>query len=104
MGYLLPRRRPISYPIPAQVTPEGLRRYEGTYVLSDGRRMDVSLKDGRLMTAMAFPVELSAFEAPGRFFVNGIDAQFAFEGPKDAPTSVMRIDYNGDIAVARRAP
>jgi predicted alpha/beta superfamily hydrolase len=104
LGYLLPRKRPISYPIPTPVAPDVLRRYEGTYVLSDGRKMDVAVKDGRLMTAMAYPVELSAFPAPGRFFVNGVDAQFAFEGPKDGPPDVLRIDYNGDLAVARRAP
>jgi hypothetical protein len=104
LGYLLPRKRPISYPIPTPVPADALRRYEGTYVLSDGRRMEVSLKGDRLMTAMAYPVELSAFPSPGRFFVNGVDAQFSFEGPRDGPPDLLRIDYNGDLAVARRAP
>jgi len=104
LGYLLPRKRPISYPIPTPVSAEVLRRYEGTYVLSDGRKMDVSLKGDRLTTTMAHPVELSALPSPGRFFVNGVDAQFTFEGPRDGPPNVLRIDYNGDLAVARRAP
>ena len=104
LGYLLPRRRPISYPIPTPAPPDVLRRYEGSYVLSDGRRMEVALKGDRLMTALHSPVELSALPTPGRFFVNGVDAQFAFEGPKDGPPDVLRIDLNGDVAVARRAP
>jgi predicted alpha/beta superfamily hydrolase len=104
LGYLVPRKRPISYPIPTPVAADALRRYEGTYVLSDGRKMEVALKGDRLMTAMAYPVELSAFPQPGRFFVNGVDAQFTFDGPKDGPATLLRIDYNGDLAVARRTP
>lgn len=104
LGYLLPRRRPISYPIPTPVPPDVLRRYAGTYVLSDGRKMEVTLKGDRLMTAMAYPVELSAFLSPGRFFVNGLDVQFTFEGPKGQAPNALKIDYNGDLAIARRAP
>lgn len=104
LGYLLPRKRPISYPVPTPVAAEVLRRYEGAYVLSDGRKLEVALKDGRLMTTMLFPVELSGLPQPGRFFVNGVDAQFAFEGPTDGPATAVRIDYNGDVGVAPRAP
>ncbi|HEY8572023.1 alpha/beta hydrolase [Phenylobacterium sp.] len=104
LGYLLPRKRPINYPNPTPVPAETLRRYEGVYVLSDGRRLPIALKGGKLATTLAFPVELDALPRPGRFFVNGVDVQFTFEGPPDGPAQLLRIDYLGEVAVARRAP
>jgi predicted alpha/beta superfamily hydrolase len=104
LGYLLPRKRAIDYPIPAHVAAEVLRRYEGTYVLSDGRKLTVRLKDGRLATTLMYPVELDPLPEAGRFFVNGVDAQFTFKGPAGESASVLSIDYLGDTATARRIP
>jgi hypothetical protein len=62
------------------------------------------LKDGGLVTTLAHPLELAALPTPGRFFVDGFDVVFSFEGPKDRPAETLRIDLYGDEAIARRAP
>lgn len=104
LGYLLPRKRPINYPIPTPVSADVLHRYAGTYELSDGRKLRMMVSAGRLATTLAFPVQLDGLPQPGRFFVNGVDAQFTFQGAAGRPADAVVIDYLGETAVARRAP
>ena len=104
LSYLLPQTRPIAFSDPVHPPLETLRRYEGVYVLSDGRKMEVSLKEGRLTTALASPVELYPTRSPGRFLVEGYNAELIFEEPKNGAANLLRVVLNGDEAVARRTP
>ena len=52
----------------------------------------------------AYMVELWAVSSPDRFFVDGPKAWLTFEGPKGKAPSLLRIELNGDEAVARRLP
>lgn len=103
LGHLLPQKHPIDYPEELELPASILKRYEGQYVLSDGRRVEVSLKGERLVAGLAEEVELSALPAPGRFYVDGYNAELTFEGPTTGPADLLRIRLNGDEALARRA-
>lgn len=102
LGYLLPQHHPIDYPEEIEVPAQVLQRYEGDYLLSDGRQVKVLLKGKRLTASLAEEVELSAFSTPGRFYVNGYNAELTFEGPAASPAELVRIQLNGDEALARR--
>lgn len=103
LAYLLPQSRPIAFPDLIRPAPEALRRYEGAYVLSDGRTLDVRLKEGQLTTALASPVELYPTSSPGYFLVEGYNAALTFEGPANRAPDRVRIELNGDEAIARRS-
>lgn len=102
LGYLAPQTQPIQYPEMIAPPLDALRRYEGVYVLSDGRR--VVVKGDRLTTALASSVELSPLPSPGSFFVEGYNALLTFDGRSDEAPYLLRIVLNGDEAVARREP
>jgi pimeloyl-ACP methyl ester carboxylesterase len=102
LGYLLPQTHPVTYYGTIRRPVEALRRYEGVYVLSDGRRMEVAVKADRLTTTLASPVELLATPEPGRFSVEGYNAKLSFEGRRGEAPTRLRIILNGDEAVARR--
>lgn len=104
LAYLLPQTRPVAFPDLVRPPVETLRRYEGVYVLSDGRKMEVALKGDRLTTTLASPVELYPTPSPGRFLVEGYNAALTFEGPRGEAPDRLRIELNGDEALARREP
>jgi pimeloyl-ACP methyl ester carboxylesterase len=102
LPFLLPRAAPIHRPSPITLTPQQTRRYFGTYVLSDGRRMTIGEdEDGMLLQVDGMPATNIHAEALDRFYVHGVDARLTFERG-DQPPSIVTFYVNGAEAVARR--
>jgi predicted alpha/beta superfamily hydrolase len=83
-----------------------LAQVAGTYDVGDGRKIAVSVKDGRVYAEMTgSPGGEILAEAPRRFFapIAGFDVTLTFEGPDHGPASAVVVSLNGALTRAVRA-
>jgi predicted alpha/beta superfamily hydrolase len=83
-----------------------LSRVAGTYDVGDGRKIAVSVKEGRVYAEMTgSPGGEILPEGPRRFFVPmaGFDITLTFEGPDAGPASAVVLSLNGALTRAVRS-
>jgi predicted alpha/beta superfamily hydrolase len=102
MPFLLPRAAPIKRPAPITLTPAQIRRYFGTYVLSDGKTVTIGQdEDGVLLQVSGFRETNILAQALDQFYIHGEDARITFE-PGAGPPGWLTLYVNGAEARAVR--
>jgi predicted alpha/beta superfamily hydrolase len=106
-AWILPPPAPAKLARTAVTLPAAdLAQVAGTYDVGDGRRIAVSVKDGRLYAEMTgSPGGEVLAESPRHFFapIAGFDITLTFEGPDQAPANAVVVSINGAKTRAVRA-